>query len=70
MMSEVEYNEDLETISELMKEVGIEHKIKDILKGRKVKFYDKSGSLYFCKPNKLKNWTEFMAIRDSNNRRI
>jgi len=60
------YNKDLETINELMKELGREHKIEDILKGRKVKFYDKSGSLYFCKPNKLKNWTEFMGIRDSN----
>lgn len=59
------YDKELERFVHIIENQEIEYGRKDVFKERKIKFYD-DDELYIYKSNKLKDWTEFMAIRDAN----
>jgi len=59
------YNRELERFVHIIENQKIEFEKKDIFKEKKIKFY-KNDVLYIYKSNKLKDWTEFMAIKDAN----
>ena len=61
----LQYNKDLEQFVHIIKDQEAEHEKKDIFKEKKIRFYDDKG-LYIYRSNKLIDWTEFMAIKDSN----
>ena len=58
----LQYNKELE---QFMRIIGRKFERKDIFKEKKIRFY-RNNDLYFYKSNKLKDWTEFMAIKDAN----
>ena len=61
----LQYNKDLERFVQIIEKQKIECERKDIFKEKKIRFYDHNG-LHIYKSNKLRDWTEFMAIIDSN----
>lgn len=60
----VQYNKDLEQFIQII-ESHTKVERKDIFKEKKIRFYG-NNSIYIYKSNKLKDWTEFMAILDGN----
>ncbi len=59
------YNGELERFVHIIESKELRYKKKDVFKEKKIKFYD-NDELYIYKSNKLKDWTEFMAIEDAN----
>lgn len=58
------YNKSLEQFVPLI-ERQKKFERKDIFKEKKIRFYS-NNNLYIYKSNKLRDWTEFMAIKDAN----
>jgi len=52
----LQYSRDLERLDEIMEELEIRYKIKEIHEEKRVKSYDESCNLYICKNNKLEIW--------------
>jgi hypothetical protein len=59
-----QYNKDLEQFIQII-EAHENVERKDIFKEKKIRFYG-DNCIYIYKSNKLKDWTEFMAILDGN----
>lgn len=60
-----QYNKKLEQFVKIIETYRKEYTKEDIFKEKTMKFYDDS-QLYIYKSNKLRDWTEFMAIVDAN----
>ena len=59
------YNKKLERFFHIIETQKIGYGKKDIFREKKIKFYD-NNELYIYKSNKIKDWTEFMAMKDAN----
>ncbi len=58
----LQYNKELE---QFVRVIGRKFERKDIFKEKKIRFY-RNNDLYIYKSNKLRDWTEFMAMKDIN----
>ena len=61
----LQYNKELERFFHIIEIQKIEYEKKDIFREKKIKFYD-NNELYIYKSNKMKDWTEFKAMKDAN----
>lgn len=61
----LQYNKELERFVHIMEKQGIECEKKDVFKEKEIRFCD-NNALYIYRSNKLRDWTEFMAIKDAN----
>ena len=60
-----QYNKELEQFIKIIETYRKDCTKEDIFKEKTIKFYD-DDQLYIYKSNKLRDWTEFMAIVDAN----